>query len=80
MLRFLIKRNLSTLSTVMVLLWIFILPFLESWWSYIRLFRETMPISRIVLSFYAETAWYRTYLSRSLLMADSIVLSGNFLQ
>ena len=32
MLRFLIKRNLSTLSTVMVLLWIFILPFLESWW------------------------------------------------
>ena len=30
MLRFLIKRNLSTLSTVMVLLWIFILPFLES--------------------------------------------------
>ena len=32
MLRFLIKRNLSTLSTVMVLLWIFMLPFLESWW------------------------------------------------
>ena len=32
MLQFLIKRNLSTLSTVMVLLWIFILPFLESWW------------------------------------------------
>ena len=57
MLRFLIKRNLSTLSTVMVLLWIFILPFLESWW-YI----------------------YQIILSRSLLMADSIVLSGNFLQ
>ena len=32
MLRFLIKRNLSTLSTVIILLWIFILPFLESWW------------------------------------------------
>ena len=32
MLRFLIKRNLSTLSTVVILLWIFILPFLESWW------------------------------------------------
>ena len=32
MLQFLIKRNLSTLSTVIILLWIFILPFLESWW------------------------------------------------
>ena len=96
MLRFLIKRNLSTLSTVMVLLWIFILPFLESWWYIYQIIqgnyayqpdwkekndlRSSYKKFYIAVLFMRKQRWYRTYLSRSLLMADSIVLSGNFLQ
>lgn len=36
--------------------------------------------ARLCFLFMRKQRWYRTYLSRSLLMADSIVLSGNFLQ
>ena len=56
MLRFLIKRNLSTLSTVWFFYGFLFFHFWNPGGTYIRLFRETMPISQIVLSFYAETA------------------------